>query len=359
MKHLPRLAQRAAALLLTAALAAAVLFPAAFAAQSDAVPGATTIGGANTTLIPAEDENCLSWLFGSGDTITVSYLNIKGQGLKRNVTLDLVDCLVGITYTELGAIAGFDEISSAQAAQAWKAQAVAIHTYLEYQNQYGSSANALIYTPVANIPSATRKALEAAIEPVKNEILTYNGSAIDAVWSASAGYNTQTGVYGTCSSRDAWGTEVPYLQSVESPYEEQYHNILRRCIGKDYIYVEYNDSKTGEPYVSADTTHKSLGGFVLYNTLVSNGRSYRYINQFVSSRYCFDFGADENGTPVMTYYGFGHGVGMSQCGAVGYAVQQSMNYRSILRHYYTGASISTSSSSSGGLFSRLFGWLFR
>ena len=27
------------------------------------------------------------------------YLNIKGQGLKRNVTLDLEDCLVGITYT--------------------------------------------------------------------------------------------------------------------------------------------------------------------------------------------------------------------------------------------------------------------
>ncbi|MGL0910058.1 hypothetical protein ACSTB0_13480, partial [Faecalibacterium wellingii] len=42
------------------------------------------------------------------------------------------------------------------------------------------------------------------------------------------------------------------------------------------------------PYVSADTTHKDLGGFVQYNTFVSNGRSYRYIGQFVSSRYCFD-----------------------------------------------------------------------
>lgn len=118
------------------------------------------------------------------------------------------------------------------------------------------------------------------------------------MWSASAGYNTQTGVYGTCSSRDAWGTDVPYLQSVESPYEEQYHNKLRRVIGKDYTYKEYNDSRTGEPYVSADTTHKDLGGFVQYNTFVSNGRSYRYIGQFVSSRYCFDFGADESGTPA-------------------------------------------------------------
>ena len=287
---------------------------------------------------------------GSGDTITMPYLNIRGQGLKKNVTLNLVDCLVGITYNELGSIGSYVSASAAQ--QAWKAQAVAAHSYLEYHKQYGSSANALVYTPVDQIPSAAREAIRKAVEPVKDEILTYNGSVCDAVWSASAGYNTQTGVYGTCSSRDAWGTEVPYLQSVESPYEEQYHNLLRRSIGKDYTYVEYNDSRTGEPYTDADTTHKSLGGYVQYNTFVSNGRSYRYIGQFVSSRYCFDFGTDENGTPCMTYYGFGHGVGMSQCGAVGYAAERNMGYKAILRHYYKGASI-TSQGSSGGL----FGWL--
>ena len=89
MKHLHSFARRAAAFLLAAVLC--VCIPAA------AASAATTIGGADTTLIPAEDENCLSWLFGSKDKITMPYLNIKGQGLKRNVTLDLVDCLVGIT----------------------------------------------------------------------------------------------------------------------------------------------------------------------------------------------------------------------------------------------------------------------
>ena len=288
MKHLHRFVRRAAAFVLAAVLCVCVLAPAASAA--------TTMGGADTTLIPAEEENCLAWLFGTSDTITMPYLNIKGKGLQRNVTLNLVDCLVGITYTELGSIGSYVSASAAQ--QAWKAQAVAIHSYLEYHKQYGSSSNALIYTPVDQIPSSAREAIRRAVEPVKNEVLTYNGSVCDAVWSASAGYNTQTGVYGTCSSRDAWGTDVPYLQSVESPYEEQYHNKLRRVIGKDYTYKEYNDSRTGEPYVSADTTHKDLGGFVQYNTFVSNGRSYRYIGQFVSSRYCFDFGADESGTAL-------------------------------------------------------------
>ena len=342
MKHLYQFARRTAAAVLALALCTCLLAPAASAA-------ATTIGGADTTLVPVE-ENCLSWLFGSGNTITIPYLNIKGQGLRRNVTLDLVDCLVGITYTELGSIGSY--VSAGAAQQAWKAQAVAIHSYLEYLKQYGSSANALVYTPVDQIPSSAREAIRKAVEPVKNEILTYNSGVCDAVWSASAGYNTQTGVYGTCSSRDAWGTEVPYLQSVESPYEEQYHNKLRRSIGKDYRYTEYQDSRTGEAYVSADTSHKSLGGYVQYNTFISNGRSYRYISQFVSSRYCFDFGADANGTPCMTYYGYGHGVGMSQCGAVGYAQEQGMGYREILRHYYPGASISSGSSGGG-----LFGWL--
>ena len=352
MKRISLFVRRFAALLMAVAVLCAAL-PTAWAEQETARPSgtATTMGGANTTLIPAEEENCLSWLFGSGDTITMPYLNVKGQGLRRNVTLDLVDCLVGITYTEMGSAGSYLSASAAQ--QVWRAQAVAIHSYLEYHKQYGSSANALIYTPVDQIPVAARSAIRTAVEAVKDEVLLYNGSVIDAVWSASAGYNTQTGLYGTCSGLDAWGTEIPYLQSVESPYEEQYHNRMRRVIGKDYRYVEYNDSCTGEPYQSADTTHKDLGGYVQYNTFVSNGRSYRYINQFASSRYCFDFGTDESGTPCMTYYGYGHGVGMSQCGAAGYANEQGMGYQEILRHYYTGVSIGTVGSGSGGLFSWL------
>ena len=147
-------ARRLAALVL-AAVMLCVAVPAAFA--EDAAPGATTIGGANTTLIPEEEENCLSWLFGSKDKITLPYLNIKGKGLRRNVSLDLVDCLVGITYTELGSIGSYVSASAAQ--EAWKAQAVAIHSYLEYHKQYGSSANALIYTPVEDIPSSARSAI--------------------------------------------------------------------------------------------------------------------------------------------------------------------------------------------------------
>ena len=57
--------------------------------------------------MPTRQSSRSSWLFGSKDKITMPYLNSKGQGLKRNVTLDLEDCLVGITYTELGSIGSY------------------------------------------------------------------------------------------------------------------------------------------------------------------------------------------------------------------------------------------------------------
>ena len=63
-----KFARRCAALMLAVVLLCMAV-PAAFAAEGDTLPaGATTMGGANTTLIPDEEENCLSWLFGSGDT---------------------------------------------------------------------------------------------------------------------------------------------------------------------------------------------------------------------------------------------------------------------------------------------------
>ena len=129
-----KIKHKAAQALTALALAAAVALgaPAALAAPA-------TIGGADTAQIPVsqelEEENCLDWLWdllGLSDKskITVKYLNVKGQGLKQNVRLNLVDCLVGITYTELGSISSYAEVNSAQAAEAWRAQAVAIHSYL-------------------------------------------------------------------------------------------------------------------------------------------------------------------------------------------------------------------------------------
>ena len=94
MKHISMFARRAAALLLAAVLLVGAI-PAAFAEEEstpegEAVPEAvytvpTTIGGADTTLLPAEEENCLSWLFGSKDTITMLSRITRGKGRRGMV----------------------------------------------------------------------------------------------------------------------------------------------------------------------------------------------------------------------------------------------------------------------------------
>ena len=51
----------------------------------------------------------------------------------------------------------------------------------------------------------------------------------------------------------------------------------------------------------------------------------------------FDF-ALQDGTFTFTTLGYGHGVGLSQYGA-DYLARQGSDYRAILEHYYTGASV--------------------
>src|SRR5262245_45157757 len=46
-------------------------------------------------------------------------------------------------------------------------------------------------------------------------------------------------------------------------------------------------------------------------------------------------------------HGYGHGVGMSQYGAYGYA-RHGTGYEQILEHYYTGAKVSDGGGSTGG-----------
>lgn len=351
--------KRLAALLLAFVMAAGCGVS-AFADDSDGT--GTTIGGANTDTGPQAAYALEDYLesqpqtysptpgVDTAETITLEYLNVVGEGLKSDYTLNLIDCLVGITYMEFGSIYSYTGVTAEIAKEVWKAQAVAIHSYLVHNmvnNSGAKSSNALIYTPVATIQEnapTTYALLRAAVEEVAHKLVVY-GEGCDptdyivcnAVYSCSGGYNTQTGVYGTCAGLDGWGTETPYLQSVESPYDRTYHELLRNAIGKDYTFKEYYDSKhPSERYTSADTSHKSLGGFVKYGTLVANGRSYQYLNQFVSSRYCFDFDTSDL---TMNYYGWGHGIGMTQTGALGYAKEEGWTYDRILAHYYTGTTL--------------------
>jgi len=68
---------------------------------------------------------------------------------------------------------------------------------------------------------------------------------------------------------------------------------------------------------------------------VLTGREFRSLYNLNSTNFKF---VQNNNTIEIVTTGYGHGVGMSQYGANGMAIE-GYNYQDILKHYYTGVKI--------------------
>lgn len=98
--------------------------------------------------------------------------------------------------------------------EALKSQAVAARTYALYLGSRFEIAHVVdttlsqaYYGASSEHPNST-----AAVDATKGEVILYNGSLIEALYSSSAGGRT-------ADATEAWGNAIPYLQSVISPDE--------------------------------------------------------------------------------------------------------------------------------------------
>lgn len=115
------------------------------------------------------------------------------------------------------------------ATEALKAQAVAARTFARRQMAGGKhadadvcsqsaccqaclSADALQERYGAAFDAAWDKASNA-VQQTQDEVLTYGGALIDAVYFSCSGGSTE-------AAAAVWGTDVPYLQAVDSPGEQ-------------------------------------------------------------------------------------------------------------------------------------------
>jgi SpoIID/LytB domain protein len=115
---------------------------------------------------------------------------------------------------------GIAEVPSSWPDETLAAQAVAARTYLAWTLARGRTTNGTrydydicasqycqVYRGSADAPAPWA----AAVTRTRDEILTYNGSPAQALYSASAGSRTR-------SNQDIWGgAAIPYLQAVDSP----------------------------------------------------------------------------------------------------------------------------------------------
>ncbi|QAT42134.1 stage II sporulation protein D [Aminipila luticellarii] len=176
-----------------------------------------------------------------------------------------------------------------------------------------------------------------AVDSTKGQLMYYDGQlAEQALFHSSSGGRTE-------NSEDVFASAVPYLRSVDSPYEEgaTHQEETKYFSTKDFIYLinlKYPDRKLSAPISKVEIVSKSDGGRVeeiKVNNSSYQGRELRDALGLSSANFKISL---SNGTITITSTGFGHGVGMSQYGANGMA-QRGSNYKEILAHYYTGVKI--------------------
>ncbi len=253
------------------------------------------------------------------------------------------------------------EISPSYPIEAIKAQAVAARTYsLRKIESIGGSGcgnheGADICDTTHCQVFATMEALEEdwgenfdtyyeklkeGVIATTGQVLVYDGKLIDALFHATSGGTTE-------NSEDYYQGMIPYLRSVESPFEEvtSYNNKETRIPKMDFL-TRLKEEKNGFQVTSDDLgdqiTIDSLteGGKVneitIGNTVLS-GREVREIFGLPSSGFTLEV---EKKDVVFITNGYGHGVGMSQHGAKGMA-EVGFLYDEILTHYYTDVDLMT------------------
>lgn len=174
------------------------------------------------------------------------------------------------------------------------------------------------------------KTTNKAVEETVGQVIKYDGKVAETIFCASSGGYT-------VASSEAWGgNSVPYLISKEDPYSvhpwkyELKNSDLKKLNLSDVFSVslDYNNSNRvnnltfstskGDVKIKATDFRNKIGNTIIKSTL-------------------FDVNVIGNKVFV-SGKGYGHGVGMSQYGAVEMAKKGS-NYKDIIEFYFPGTNI--------------------
>ena len=251
---------------------------------------------------------------------------------------DLDNYLVGVLLAEMPA--DFPE-------EALKAQAVAARTYTRKAWQTGGKhGDGSVCTEPVCCQSwispeeflergGTGQALMKITQAVRStagQVLVFEGELIEATYFSASGGKTEAAVA-------VWGTDFPYLQSVESPGEEDsgHHREMKVFTPEEFSAL-LGLSLRGAPEDWFDLAQYTEGGTlsrVRIGERDFTGAEIRSALGLRSAAISIDVTAGEI---RVTTLGYGHRVGMSQYGARAMADRGS-DHIGILSHYYPGTEV--------------------
>lgn len=255
----------------------------------------------------------------------------------------------------IGSVAA--EVSPLYHTEALKAQAVASYTYakrVREQNKTQKKSN-LGDADITDSPDIHQgyidederkkrwgekfeeyeNKIEAAVDAVFGSYMTCEGETVLAVYHSISAGSTQ-------SAESLWGTEIPYLISVESPGDKLSPDYISESVFTEKEFKSLAKdcgvklSGDADDWVEDVITDES--GYVTSVKLCGEKVSAADFREAFSLRSpCFDieYGGDEF---TVTCRGYGHGAGMSQYGA-DYMARQGSTWQEILLHYYTDVEI--------------------
>lgn len=269
---------------------------------------------------------------------------IYRDSLDKIEKLPLEDYIAGVVAAEM---------PSEFELEALKAQALTARTYYLYYLMSGEKSDKIpkeanvsdtedhqVYKSDEELRKAWGKdyqwkmnKIKEAVAATRGQVLTYDGEPIYAAF-----FSTSNGF--TENSEDYWSSPLPYLKSVESPWDVN----TEKFNGQEVIAVTDFEEKLGVKLTEAaevgkiiERTKGNRVGKVDINGKVLTGKDIREKLGLKSSDFTWERKEDNI---IINTKGFGHGVGMSQYGANELA-KGGKTYKEIVEHYYSGAQIDT------------------
>ncbi len=247
-------------------------------------------------------------------------------------TLPLDKYLVGVLLAEMPA-----DFPSA----ALEAQAIAARTFTLQKLNAHKHSDADICSDSACCqgwldPEGTNcGALELAVRDTDGLVVTYDDALIDATFFSCDGGRTE-------SALAVWGSNVAYLQAVDSPesddsrrYAEEKQFSEQELL--DLLRAAHPEIAPGDVPWFRDLTYTDGGGLATATIggVTLTGPELRRLLGLRSTDMEI---AQGSGAVTIRTQGFGHRVGLSQYGAKAMA-EEGSDFVEILTHYYQGTSI--------------------
>lgn len=173
--------------------------------------------------------------------------------------------------------------------------------------------------------------IKKAVNDTSMEYLEYDGKVANTMFfSTSNGYTEDSNVF--------FSEDIPYLKSVDSIWDKDvnsnfnyemsfnlkdFYNILGLSYS-DRLKVVVLERSNSNRIIKIKINDKEFSGRDVYNKLKIRSTDFEIVQ--------------DNNRVIVKTKGFGHGVGMSQYGALGMA-RSGYNYKDILNHYYSGTKL--------------------